>query len=165
MIYFSKYLMLHTSYMRHITLVLLPFILTCPSFLRAQKITLDGSSRQRWSGGIAGRSGENYTFTIDFTGYKNDLAIDSLWISDEFVLLTGSSAKISYRKNGLRLQLTAGISRNEYNNPSYTGKPLPSAHAPCKYKGVALLSYHYKSRQYYYSISRIITHYPQVSYP
>ncbi|MCF8450500.1 MAG: hypothetical protein K9G49_11580 [Taibaiella sp.] len=62
--------------------LLLLFCLAAPQ-AQAQKAKLIDATEQCWSGGIAGRHGCNYTFTIDFVSKSDEIQADSIWIGDK----------------------------------------------------------------------------------
>jgi hypothetical protein len=135
----------------------------------AQKVRLINSTERHWSGGIAGRSGTDYTFSVGFTGFKKEPVLDSLWIGDAPVILTiGSNTAPSRQKGTFRYDITARTQRDEYEerHPLPPGeKQQQKPRAPRRYKGVALLSYTYKGTRNYFEINKIMKTYPQVSYP
>ena len=59
------------------------FGLCLPVAVSARNIRLVNSTDQSWSGGVAGRAGNNYTFTIEFSGFKSDPLPDTLWIGQQ----------------------------------------------------------------------------------
>lgn len=143
----------------------------------AQKVTLVNSTQRHWSGGIAGRSGINYTFSIRFEGSRHEPQPDTIWIGDQPVkiLLEGnkmgssSNTHISRSGKSILFDITAGTSRDEYTDryAPYPGqKDLPEKpHPPVAYSGVALFSYNVQGKRKYYIVSKILHTYQPVSYP
>lgn len=149
-------------------------VLLLPAKALAQTVTLKNSTERSWTGGIAGRSGSDYTFSLEFKGFKNDPIPDTLWIENEPIPIVMSSrsqanARINrLNKNTMQLDINAGITRDEYER--YHAGPLrevkaPPHHPPVKYSGVALLSYLYKGKKKYFVIGKMLTRYPPVAYP
>lgn len=141
----------------------------------AQKVRLINSTQQSWSGGIAGRYGTNYTFTVEFSDFKREPIPDTLWLGEEprLIILNdgteqGNTVRTSSRKR-VKFEIHAGTSHDEYldrypfngGHKAVTDQP----HPPISYEGVALLSYTYKGRKRYFVINKILTSYPPVNYP
>jgi hypothetical protein len=158
----------------------LTLLLLLPLTLHAQDVKLINSTQQSWSGGIAGRRGSNYTFSISFSNYKSEPVPDTIWIGQHPVpLIPGQNCKHTvantrshHKKPIITFDISAGVSHDDYadrypHDPSDpTGqKKAQAEHARIPYEGVALLSYQYKGKQYFYTIPRIITNYPPVNYP
>ena len=161
--------------MRNINLLVIFFTILTPHALPAQTIKLVNSTDQGWSGGVAGRTGNNYTFSIEFSGFKPDPIPDTIWIGQTPVQLsitdsgdTQANTKRTKKKSSIKFNISAGTSEDEYADryptPDNMRKEVPS-HCPITYKGVALLSYKYKGKKHYYVISRIMTTYPPADYP
>ncbi len=147
--------------MNHRGSLILLVTLCIPMINYAQNISLLNSTFQSWSGGIAGRSGDNYTFIIEFSGYKTEPKPDTIWIGQQPVqiLLQGSysnqypNTKVARTKNSIKFNISAGTSNDEYaDRYPVQGKQKTKPHAPKAYKGVALLSYRYRGKQHYYEI-------------
>ena len=158
--------------------LILTFFNALPSGIcLAQKVTLLNATQQHWSGGIAGRSGVNYTFSIRFEGYKQEPQPDTIWIGDQPVkiLLEGNgpgssfNTRITRSKKIVQFDITAGTTRDEYAGryAPYPGqKELPEQpRPPIKYNGVALLSYNVYGNRKYYIVSKISKTFPPVNYP
>jgi len=142
--------------------------------LGAQTVRVINSTEQRWSGGVAGRTGVNYSFVIEFSKYKQEPLPDTLWIGQEpiAILITDSSfskninTKRTCNKHTVRFEINVGTSHDENTDRfPVQEKPTVSAHPPMKYKGAALLSYLYNGKQCYYEISKFLKVYPPLSYP
>ncbi len=141
----------------------------------AQKAKLIDATEQCWSGGIAGRHGCNYTFTIDFVSNAAEIQADSIWIGDKPMMLAhetkGNEAvvKTTTLKNKTRLYITARTRYDDYEDryePNATAKGQKEAiKPPIKYTGVALLCYRQNGTRKFYTISKIINRYPHQSYP
>ena len=119
-----------------------------------QKATLVSATEQCWSGGIAGRRGCNYTFTVAIAGKTTLLQPDTLWIGTTPTALTTTQAngqaantKVTALKNKAQLEIRAATSSNDYPDryPDMPGADttIPKPKPPIKYSGVALLSYKY----------------------
>ena len=157
-------------------LLSLLILLNFPFVLYAQNVRMINSTEQSWSGGIAGRSGTNYSFVVGFSEYHQEPLPDTLWIGEEpfKIVITDSTngqngnTKCIRSKKSVRFEISAGTYHDEYADrypkPGNEKKP-PLPHPPVKYKGVALLSYRYKGRQHYYTINRIMKVFPPVNYP
>ena len=48
----------------------------------AQTVKIIHSTEQDWAGGIAGHTGENYTFEIEFSDYVQEPTPVALWIGN-----------------------------------------------------------------------------------
>jgi hypothetical protein len=87
--------------------------------LLAQKVTLVSATAQSWAGGVAGLSGDNYHFTIEFTRFKNEPLPDTIWIGNNPIPLINNDAassnfRLTHVGNTLKADITAKTSRNEY---------------------------------------------------
>ncbi len=147
-----------------------------PALSYGQKATLVNSTERCWSGGIAGRHGCNYTFSIAFSKIRP--RPDTLWIGDSPIELiekrekpaSGGNMKVTTTKNKVQFDITAGTSFDDSydrNRPHAPGEDpdAPKATPPKKYKGVALLSYKYKGKRYYYEVTKIMEKHPHQNYP
>lgn len=141
----------------------------------AQTIKMLNSTMQSWSGGIAGRSGVNYTFSIEFSNYKQEPIPDTLWIGRSPIALVSADAgavrvntkRIANQKT-VRFDITCGsTSADEYPTryPNTGEAEKTRLHSPIAYKGVALLTYNYKGKRQKYVITQIKTIYPPANYP
>ncbi len=130
---------------------------------------------QNWSGGIAGRSGANYYYEIEFSDFSGTPVPDTLWLGKEPIALTipDSPAKQFGNlkrklKNGITtFMITAQTVRDDYeaNNPySQKTKALPKPCVP-SYKGVALLSYRYGGKEHFFEIGKIQNVLTPANYP
>ena len=150
-------------------------ILLMPVLMRGQQVKLVNSTLTEWSGGIAGRMGNNYTFTIDFSDFGLVTPVpDTLWIEGNPVPLTcctqpgrqGCNAQKTIMKKAIRYEITAGTSKDEYN--MYGPEPKkrrPRPGPPVQFTGVALISYQYDGKQKYFVVKRIMKQYPPINYP
>lgn len=150
------------------------FLLICvPAFAHAQKVRLLNSTEQRWSGGIAGHSGVNYVFTVEFSAYIAEPMPDTLWVGNQPILITTvnsneyANTKVSRTSRAVKYEIGARISHDEYADryPVLDGKPKDTTHAPIAYKGVALLSYKVSGKPHYFVINKIMHEYPVANYP
>ncbi len=144
--------------------------------VNAQKIKILSSTLQRWSGGVAGHSGSNYSFEIEFSGYHTEPVPDTIWLDRQpRPLLVANAADLSTantrrkrKKNAVAYTITESTSKSE-ENLNYYPTPLKSehkpAHPPVNYKGAALLSYHYNGKQYYFEIPKIMKQLTPINYP
>ncbi len=155
--------------------LLLCLACSLPGTLWAQTVKLIGSTRQDWSGGIAGRYGSNFTFSIEFSNYRLEPVPDTIWIGQSPipVLLanTGDLQTNTKRipgKKSVRFDINVGTSSHDLAGrmpkPDDPVKTITTK-SPVAYSGVALLSYRYKRKTRYYTIKSIITNYPAVNYP
>ena len=146
----------------------------------AQKVVLTNSSATHWSGGIAGRYGVGYNFTVTFSAYhRKEPAPDTLWIGNKcipLIIKTGTNpqpfnATRTQGKKSVAYTIFAGTSHeDDLNNVTpYPGQkkitPPPEPAPPIKYSGIALLSYQYKGKQHYFVIDKIMKNNPPVNYP
>ena len=143
----------------------------------AQTVKLIRSTEQDWAGGIAGHSGENYNFVIEFTDYIREPVPVTLWLGEEpFKLVIDDSllqgnTKITRLSGGKRfgLAIRVGTFRDEYadRNPPLRGKDAESQKPvpPKAYKGKALLAYYYKGQESYFEITKITEQLPKADYP
>ena len=152
--------------------------LLLPLLMCAQKVKLAGSSSTSWSGGIAGRYGTNYNFTIEFSEYKKDEPVpDTFWIGHKCfpVILKADPVPQNYntvRTAGKRKVSFLLIGGTDYRDDKHGQDPYNAVSKriqmpvpPIEYKGLALLSYKYRGKRRYYMIDRIITANPPVNYP
>ncbi len=148
----------------------------------AQYVKLVESSEMNWSGGVAGRRGTNYNFTVDFIQFKKEPVPDTIWIKNTpfSFLQVGSTPqgtaniKKTIGKKSVQYSISVAISHDDYRErviaPPGSGeekehKQQTAARAPVKYKGVALLSYTYKGERHYFEITGITKKLPPVNYP
>ena len=151
------------------------FIFCFPCHVRAQKIRLVNATDQSWSGGVAGRSGNDYTFVIEFSDFRKQPLPDTIWIGSQPVglylpdSLNGGNMKIKHtkQKTSVIFEIKVSTSVDEYSvmNPLKQNEQKNApAHIPT-YKGFALLSYHCNGRQQHYVIRNIPKNYPPINYP
>ncbi len=141
----------------------------------AQKLV--NSTERCWSGGVAGKHGCHYTFTVNFTAQVQYAEPDTLWLADKPYALTlknkenaaGGNMTRTPVKNGMgyEIAISTHFDDQEDQHPHAPGeKELPKpALPPIKYNGFALLSYKNNGKQRYFTIAKIMTTYPHVSYP
>ena len=152
-------------------------LLLLPFWAPAQKARLIASSSTDWSGGVAGSSGTRYVFTIAFPGCnKKDIEQDTLWIGDRptaLVVKTNDAAYfntvVTSAKKSITYTINAAVDHSRrFNSPDpyrQNTNAINPVKAPMQYNGVALLAYRYKGKRCYFTISKIITKYPDISYP
>ena len=153
-------------------------LLVCPIVVQAQKVKLAASSSKSWSGGIAGRYGTNYSFTVEFSDYvKGEPKPDTLWIGNKCIplLVKVESSPAAFntvrtKNNGKLTFVISCVTDNRDDKQRTTPdntiqRRVPTPVPPKKYKGVALLSYKYQGRHQYFVIDKIITVSPPVNYP
>ncbi len=150
-------------------------ILCIPTMLCAQKVKLVAAVHMAWSGGIAGRSGDNYTFTVEFTQYKKEPLPDTLWLGQEAILVTEqtnsnpyTNTRVIRKKGSVRFEISGQVTRDEsaYSDPESALNEGKVAHpSPIGYKGIALLSYTCNGKRHYFPITRITRELPPADYP
>lgn len=147
-----------------------------PAITMAQKVRIVNSSEQSWSGGIAGRSGANYSFVVEFSDFDSEPVPDTLWVERQpFPLSSPDSVKglignikRARTKKTVTFTINAGTFRDEYAdryNVQGDGKHRPVPQPPFDYKGVALLCYRYKGTERYYTVSKIMNIARPAAYP
>ena len=149
----------------------------CSSVICAtgQTVRIVNSSSQKWSGGIAGHSGTNYYFEVEFSGFRGEPLPETLWLGKEPVAQSiidsadGQSGNtIRAHKRGVLLyKISAGTQKDEYNDrypdPENKKSDTP-VHVPV-YKGVALLSYRYHGKRHRFEIMYIMKNLATADYP
>lgn len=146
--------------------ILFTFILVLGEAV-AQDVKLVNSSRQDWSGGIAGRHGSNCSFTIEMDDYKRDPVPDSLWMEGSLILLNGQNGNVIKTRHGdtVRFDIRAVISKDTYAAVYYPERGSKVVKPPFAYNGVALLSYRYGGKQRYFVVDKIVNYLPHIAYP
>jgi hypothetical protein len=143
---------------------MLAFVYVAP----AQNVSITQSECTPWSGGIAGRSGCNYLFTIAFS-YRHVLPIpDTLWIEDNGIALTsgdhGNMKVLEKDKRHIVYRISAQTSRDHGGvmpmNTKHAG-----AHPKIPTGTVGVLSYRCASKHHYFPINAIQTWHPAINYP
>ena len=143
-------------------------VFIAPLTAQAQVVKLEDATRQDWSGGVAGKYGSNYTFTITFRDCKVEPMPDTLWVGEQAIPLNENPpANITRTKKGnsVRFDIRANISKDEYSNRYYPQDRTVKAKAPVDYKGIALLSYKYGGRQKYFIVPKVMTTMQPIAYP
>jgi len=154
--------------MRKILQLLLIINCAIPGVLNAQSVKLINSTRQDWSGGVAGMHGSRYTFAIEFYDCKKEPVPDILWIGQDAVSLNENSSlnvKMSRKGDMVRFDINANIQKNDNSYGYYPKENKEEAQSPMKYRGVALLSYKYNKEQKYFVINRIMMTMEPIAYP
>lgn len=139
----------------------------------AQKIKVINAIERKWYGGVAGRSGANYTFVIQFSDFKTQPVPDTLWIAEHAIpIKTGNNhenanTKVSRTIKSVKFEINVGISKDDYADryPVQGNEPNVIRNAPIEYKGVALLSYKVSGNPYYFTVKKIMIEYPSTNYP
>lgn len=139
--------------MKHISLAIL---LILHLALKAQDLKVIKATKQEWSGGVAGRYGENYYIKFQTKNYNTHP--DSVWIGgDGFKMnfegeYTGSKRKIDSVHHIVTYSFSIGTSHDEYAdeqrilNPvksDSTAKPHPVRH----FAGEALITYSFQHKK------------------
>lgn len=157
--------------MRIIQVSFLFIAVACNQSLLAQMRVLRATS-QSWSGGIAGRSGVNYTFLLQCPVAGTSLHFDTLWIGNEPVPLQrikngGGDENTLITTNGkmTRITINARITREQELSPLTNKNKINGQRPPIPYKGVALLAYKQQHSQKYLIIDRITSQLPSLSFP
>jgi hypothetical protein len=147
-----------------------------PLALGAQTVKMINSSVQQWSGGIAGRSGANYVFVVEFSNYQETPVPDTLWIDREPFPVNfgdfnqdGMNTKCTMTRKTARFEISVGTFHDEYADryapPQPENKIKSSSHPPIDYKGIGLLSYKYLGKEHFYTISKIMNIREPANYP
>ncbi len=171
-----RFVMLHNK--RQVKFLVAVFLISLlyVSHGAGQTVEQVHSTRQDWSGGIAGSSGSNYTFTIRFSHCRREPRPDTIWIGQtpvpiviaDSLLLQANTHRHPGGRGAVTFDINVVISGNKYPQIYPDRDTPPQAvlpHSPIPYTGVALLSYKYKGRHKYFVISKIIKTFPPVSYP
>jgi hypothetical protein len=148
----------------------------CLSFNRsfAQHARVINSSEQSWSGGIAGRYGNNYSFTIEFSDCKQQPELDTLWVGGRFFkcilsdsLQQGNTrVKVNKKKKTVTFDINVGYSGDEYAERNMRpGEKRPDQPKPPAYNGVALLQYSYKGKARKCAVANYKKVFPPINYP
>lgn len=131
----------------------------------AAKLRLLSANSQIFRGGAVGSpSGTSYKFVVIASASDAILKIDQLWIGQEYF-----EVKVYNQKNGTTtfskkdtLEIVAkkfNPNDVQLNNQKQPNPPAQIA-VPCKYKGMALLSYQQGKKRKYLSIKKIETQAP-----
>jgi hypothetical protein len=161
--------------MNKLKLVFVIIVVFSTIALNAQTVRLINSTQQSWSGGIAGRHGANYTFKIEFSDYKKEPSLETIWIGQSpfpIVLVDSGTLQRNTRRtprsNSVIFDINASTSfddnAEQLSGPEHREK-VKKSRSHMSYDGVALLSYKYKGKRRYYAITNITKTYPPVNYP
>lgn len=140
----------------------------------AQKAKTIEATQQDWSGGIAGRRGSNYDFTVQIPGTKATMIPDTIWIGADAIALDkkekGGYNNYSIRKtkNTTTIDISARVSKDDYADsyPVHVKEdPRGKRPVPPRYKGVALVSYKLNGKRRYYTIEKILQRPDPINYP
>ena len=141
--------------------------------LLAQKVKVVDAEKQPWSGGVAGRHGNNYNITLQFSGCKDALPVgDTLWIEQDCIVLhDDASAGVAYtiKRSGSKAVMSIHANVVHFDNDRVRkqlgGKEPVKTDPPFKYSGAGLLSYTWKGQKKYYTIKQFTKTQPPVAYP
>jgi hypothetical protein len=127
----------------------------------AQPFKVVKATRQKWSGGVAGRWGINYYIEIK-TNLKTPLP-DTLWINNTTYPLdfSGKSYSNKCTFDSVTHKIVFEISVSEEHNDSFRRGPLVKKDTAKKgqekptrqFQGVALISYSYQKKQHFLTIN------------
>lgn len=118
------------------------------------KVVVKQATQQRWSGGVVGRAGVNYSFTVETLP---SATLDTVWIgdrpfgvrvqSDPRDYIHPANAVLTKTKKRWTYDVKVGIdrSRNGAEPREEPQKEVRVSGAP-KYSGVAYITYTYKSK-------------------
>ncbi len=133
--------------------------------------TVLDATRRCWSGGIAGRHGCDYTFSIMFKPAGASVVPEKIWVDGQEVPLllkaeNGMQANVSLTRSarGLQLDIAVGSQFDDGNMYASAGD-RPKAKPLRKHAGVALLSYKLNGKRKYFTVKKITVEHPPVSYP
>ncbi len=153
-----------------IIFVLLLLSFHCP--ILAQTIKLISATDQGWSGGVAGRHGNNYNFVINCSNLKQEIVPEAIWIGREMIQLnlkdsvSQGNTIIQYSKNKSAAVIKVAVSTTYDDYNMHQGKASANQQAPpVIYKGVTLISYRYNGQKHYYTIRRFTVVFPPINYP
>ena len=160
-----------THYRQLATTLLLFFIFINAS---AQKVSVISSTKQPWSGGVAGRSGARYSFSLGFSSAKSQAVPDSIWIEDEVFPLklsdathTDGNMTSTATKRARIFQININLYHDRYAMPGDAGsKPHgDKVTPPVHFDGIALVSWTYKGKKKFYEIKRLTNTLQAANYP
>jgi hypothetical protein len=151
----------------HLILALLLLSFTA----KAQSVKLISATHTSWSGGVAGRHGDNYDIILELSKCSTQPLPDTIWIDNQRLPLTigaagqqgNFNARLTHTKGKYRYEITVGTTHDEYVIPGV--KEPEECKPPVKCNGIALLGYSYKGRQHYYTITHITKHTAPIAYP
>ena len=158
-------------------LLLAAILLRLVCIAQQPTVKLIASSSTSWSGGIAGRYGTSYNFTVAFPGYGHDIPEpDTFWIGQKSIPVmlknkTGQNYNTIRAQKGNTATYTFIGGTDNYDEDAPNGISVTKSNgtarlrAPIKYKGVALITYKYKGRVLYFTIDKIMNKNPPVNYP
>jgi hypothetical protein len=149
-------------------------LLLLPVLATAQRGNVLTATEQCWSGGIAGRHGCNYRFTLLFKSVKQQIFPDTLWIGNYAIKLTERNAAsadgnliITRSNKTVKFDITASTHYDD--NALHTITPVSVARSvpapPPQCAGVATLVYTYGNKRKYFVVPRIHHKYAPVAYP
>jgi hypothetical protein len=138
----------------------------------AQQLT--NATRQCWSGGIAGRHGCNYHYTLLFSNAMRNALPDKVWIDGQMVQLeikqsanSAGNVKKLLTKKGVQFEIAVGTQFNDQTiyPDGIATEQKQNAAPPIKYAGIALISYKLNGKTKYFVVKKIYNELPDVNYP
>jgi hypothetical protein len=146
-------------------------------YAMAHTVKVISATTQSWSGGVAGRSGTNEQFEIEFSGFKSEPIPDTMWMGDETIPLIitnksnfseGNTICIRSKKS-VTFKILGQTYRDEYAERFPPGldpkKKNKVSHPPKPYKGVALISYKIDGKEYWFEVPKYTKTLPAINYP
>ncbi|MBE2290546.1 MAG: hypothetical protein IAE95_13390 [Chitinophagaceae bacterium] len=133
--------------------------------------TVLDATRRCWSGGIAGRHGCDYTFSILFKPAGASIVPEKIWVDGQEVPLllkaeNGMQANVSLSRSARGLQLDIAVGSQFDDGNMYTpASDRPKTKSLRKHAGVALLAYKFNGKMKYFTVKKIMVEHPPVSYP
>lgn len=128
-----------------------------------QPIKLSASTKQNWSGGVAGMRGSR--FHIVLTSHEQ-LQFTHLWADGRSIELQEENGGIKVsRKGGQNIYtINTNISYGRIVRPGDETRGQAGSEPPIAYRGAALLAYKWRGRVCYYAIKEMRS-LPPLSYP
>jgi len=134
--------------------------------------TVVDATRRCWSGGVAGRHGCDYTFSILFKPAGVAIVPQTIWVDGQAVPLLlktkdGMQANVSLTRSarGVQLDIAAGSQFDDgdmYSSPGNGKQPKPRLR---QYSGVALLEYKMNGKKKLFTVKKLTVEHPPVAYP
>ena len=139
--------------------------LTSPNNLIAQKVTCRSATNQSWSGGIAGRHGERFTFEIEVYSNRKMPVPDSCWVDGHvFALKMHDSITNDYGNMVLKKKHYSNVYTFTLNT-SYNDERVDHEAVKMPKQGVACISYHVNGMVKYLPIKKYTATLEPISYP
>jgi hypothetical protein len=138
---------------------LLVIVLSAFCGLLSAKPKLVAATKQSWSGGVAGRSGCNYSFKLQFSK-RDRIRLDSIWLDHVvFPLITGDlsmgvagNCTVTAVGSNQEWEILVGTQHDEYasRHPTDAGGWVPpTQEPPIPVDGVACIGYSQKGVRKY----------------